>query len=108
MFDEIAAPRFHRKMPAFLSEQEMAHLLDHIEADNAAGARHGHPGAVIRGGSASQRVDGLNRDDLDQQRIVRVRGKGGKERLLPVGSAALAALQAYLARYEQLRRRIGR
>jgi integrase/recombinase XerC len=48
-------------------------------------------------------LTGLNRDDLDlQQRIVRVRGKGGKERLLPVGAAALAALQAYLARDEQL------
>ncbi len=42
---------------------------------------------------------GLDRDDVDlQSSTVELRGKGGKERLVPVGSYATAALDAYLVR----------
>ncbi len=93
-------PRKARKLPHFLSTTEIGKLLGAPASDKTMGLRDR---AILEtlysaGLRVSELVD-LNDGDLDfEQGIVRVRGKGRKERLAPLGSYALKALQAWLAK----------
>ncbi len=93
-------PRKARKLPHFLSTSEIGKLLGAPASDKTMGLRDR---AILEtlysaGLRVSELVD-LNDGDLDfEQGIVRVRGKGRKERLAPLGSYALKALRAWLAK----------
>ncbi len=95
-------PRRERKLPHFLSTDEVATLLE-------APSRRTHLGLRDRAiletmYSAGLRVSelvGMNDGDLDLQRgLVRVRGKGKRERLAPLGRYAVEALRRWLAKRE--------
>src|SRR5690606_10993153 len=91
-------PRKPRKLPHFLTSDQIGKLLSAPPANRAAGLRDR---AILEtlysaGLRVSELVD-LCDGDLDfAQGIVKVRGKGRKERLAPLGSYALAALRAWL------------
>jgi integrase/recombinase XerC len=91
-------PRRDRKLPHFLSSDEIGQLLDAPPAASAAGLRDR---AILETMySAGLRVSetvGINDGDLDlAEGLVRVRGKGRRERLAPVGSFAAKALARWL------------
>lgn len=91
-------PRPARKLPHFLSTDEIRRLLAAPSVGSALGLRDR---AILETMySAGLRVSetvGLNDEDLDlAEGLLRVRGKGRRERLAPIGSYARRALQRWL------------
>jgi integrase/recombinase XerC len=98
----LAAPRAHRRLPTVLRPAEAAAVLD---APRAAGADETTAGlrdqAVLEllyaTGARVSELCGLDIDDVDRsRRTVRVLGKGRKERVVPLGEPALAAVDGWL------------
>lgn len=96
----LKAPRQGRKLPQVLTRDEVARLLEAPKGTEPAALRDR---ALLElmyacGLRASEAID-LQVADLDLQAgILRARGKGSKERIVPIGSAATRALLAYLLR----------
>ncbi len=93
----IATPKRDKRLPQFLDPQEVTHLLEAPAIDNWEGKRDR---AILElfysSGLRVSELVGLNHDDVDFfSELVRVRGKGKKERIVPVGSVALKAIQTY-------------
>jgi integrase/recombinase XerC len=88
-----------RLLPAFLPKDESKDLLDRAAADTVSGRRdHALLELLYAAGLRVGECCGLDVDDLDRARgTVRVLGKGHRERVVPVGEVALAALDRYLA-----------
>jgi integrase/recombinase XerC len=93
----LLSPRKERKIPTHLEENEVAALIEVPgESDSARRAR-----AILEllygAGIRCSELVGLDLGDVDlPARTVRVLGKGSKERIVPFGQPALAALGAYL------------
>jgi integrase/recombinase XerC len=102
----VATPRREVRMPAHLSEDEMLHLLAAPSTDDGLGRRDR---AILElfyaSGLRLSELAGLDLQDLNLAgKMVRVLGKGGKERLVPFNNNAAAAVRAYLKDRETLAR----
>jgi integrase/recombinase XerD len=97
---DLRAPRKRQRLPQVLSRDEVAKLL---------GAPRGTDPAALRDrallelmyacGLRASEATGLELRDLDLRTgVLRARGKGSKERLVPIGREAIAATRAYLER----------
>ncbi|MXZ80161.1 MAG: tyrosine recombinase XerC [Gammaproteobacteria bacterium] len=105
-FVGISAPKAARKLPHTLSVDDLSALLeDDVSRDS--------PAIMLRDWamlelfySSGLRLSELASFDIDtvdfQERQVRVMGKGGKERIVPVGSKACKAVRKWLDRRPEL------
>ncbi len=95
----LRTPRIGRKLPNFLTTQQTVQLIDAPATDEPSGLRD--KAMIETMYSAGLRVAelvGLNIADWDRDaNVLRVRGKGRKERIAPVGRYASAALDEWLA-----------
>lgn len=100
------APKLDRTVPRHLSEDDMAALLDTPDVSTPLGRRdRAMLELFYASGLRLSELVGLDLDDVHlPARMVRVLGKGGKERLLPFNRSAEEALRRWLPDREQLRR----
>lgn len=95
----LRTPRKDRKLPHFLSTEEIGKLLDAPPAMQAMGQRdRAILETMYSAGLRVSEVVGISDGDLAlAEQIVRVRGKGRRERLAPLGSFAVRAIERWLA-----------
>ncbi|MGE0756637.1 MAG: tyrosine recombinase XerC [Pirellulaceae bacterium] len=95
-------PRPDRKLPHFLTTDEINRLLEAPPRDEPLGARdRAILETMYSAGLRVSEAAGLNDEDVDGDGgLVRIRGKGKRERLAPLGSFALKALR----RWQSVRR----
>ena len=95
---ELRAPRSRATLPKVLSRDEVAHLLAQPRGSSPTALRdRALLETMYACGLRASEAIALELGQLDlQSGIVRARGKGSKERIVPVGSKAIQALRAYL------------
>jgi integrase/recombinase XerD len=97
--EEVGAPRVPLGIPKALTEDEVEALLGAVVGETARALRdRAIVETLYATGVRISELVGLDRRDLDLDGgLVRVLGKGSKERIVPVGRSARDALTAYLA-----------
>lgn len=95
--EELHAPKHGKSMPIYLTVDDMFRLLDHVKPVGVLGFRNRAIVEVLYStGVRVSELAGLSMADVDRRSgLVRVRGKGRKERLVPIGDRALDALSVY-------------
>lgn len=99
----VSTPRGEKRLPAVLTADDAQRLM------NAPDGKTGDDDPVLRDravletlystGIRASELIGIDRDDIDHRdRLIRIRGKGRKERIVPIGRGALCAVDAYLDR----------
>lgn len=97
----VESPRAQRKLPDVLSVEEISRLIDSVDLSRREGVRNKAMLETMY--SCGLRVTELVELKLSQVDLidgqVRVIGKGNKERIVPIGTAAINAIDDYLSHY---------
>ncbi len=92
--------------PTFLSVDEIFELLAVKNENSVLGLRNRAMLEVFySSGLRLSEVAGLDLTDIDfNQKLLKVRGKGRKERIVPIGGPAIKAVREYLGKVEEIRK----
>jgi len=103
----VKAPKGAGTLPAVLTVDEVARLLEAVPQPHATGVTDVEDAVLVRDrallelmyatGARVSEIVGADIDDMDfDEHVIRVTGKGSKQRLVPVGGYACQALRRYL------------
>lgn len=98
----LVLPKLPRTLPKFLTERQAEDLLESPAGEKESAEVQARNQAVLEllygGGLRVAELCGIKNGDLDLgSGLVRVLGKGSKERVVPVGAAAVTAVKKYLS-----------
>lgn len=102
----VRSPKLSRRHPDYLPEAEVERILEMPDQETRAGSRDRAILELLYGtGMRVGELVGLNLADMSlPQRLVKVRGKGRKERLIPFGRPAALAMEDYLIKRGEILR----
>lgn len=94
----IRMPKQPRRLPQYLEIEETRRLIEAPSLEGFQGLRDkALMETMYSSGLRVSEVSGLNIGDIKQKEgVIRVRGKGARERVIPIGQAALKAIAEYL------------
>lgn len=94
----VRAPKQEKRLPKCLEYEQVQRLLDTPDTGNWLGARdRAILETLYSTGVRVSELVALNMDDVDfMGEVIHIRGKGKKERISPIGSPALQAIQRYI------------
>jgi integrase/recombinase XerC len=96
---EVRTPKLPQRLPRVLTKDDANALMEFPEGDGLAVRRdRAILETLYSTGARVSELVGMNREDLDlRDGLVRLRGKGRKERIVPIGDVALEAIKEYQA-----------
>jgi integrase/recombinase XerC len=96
---EVRTPKLPRRLPRVLTKDDAGALMEFPEGATLAARRdRAILETLYSTGARVSELVGMNREDLDaREGLVRIRGKGRKERIVPIGDVALEAIKEYQA-----------
>lgn len=96
---EVAPPKLAMRLPKAITIEQVEALLAATDGDEVRSMRDKAMLELLYAtGARVSELVGLDVDDVVEGDVVRLTGKGNKQRIVPVGSFARAALDAYLVR----------
>jgi integrase/recombinase XerC len=101
----ISTPKLDKKLPVVLDEGAIAKLLQCASRDDVSGLRdRAILETIYSGGIRVSELVGLNLRNVDLiGEVVKVFGKGSKERMVPIGGPAVSALRKYIDKRDELK-----
>jgi integrase/recombinase XerC len=96
----VLTPKQEKKIPYYLPVDDIFRLIDSVKTNTLAGLRdRAILETLYSTGVRVSELAGLNTFDVNEsEHLIRVMGKGGRERLVPVGETAIDAIKAYRER----------
>lgn len=96
---ELSPPKLAKGLPKAISIFEVERMLDSFSEDDPVDIRDRAILELMYGtGARVSEITDLNVDDIADPEMIRLTGKGNKQRVVPVGSFARKALDSYLVR----------